>query len=102
VVVVPVWSGGGTRIKVLEAMAAARPIVGTGVGVERIGFVDGEHGLVRESPAALAAGVAELLAAPDRAVALGAAARDHVRGYGWTALTAPLEARYRAAVEAVQ
>lgn len=100
VVVVPVWTGGGTRIKVLEAMAAARPIVGTDVGVERIGFVDGEHGLLRETPLALAAGVVELLADPARGVRLGQAARDAVRGYGWAALAAPLEERYRAAVEA--
>ncbi|MDO9353900.1 MAG: glycosyltransferase [Solirubrobacteraceae bacterium] len=102
VVVVPVWGGGGTRIKVLEAMAAARPIVGTAVGVERIGFSDGRHGLVRESPADLAAGIVELLGAPGRAVALGTAAREQVRGFGWTTLTGPLEARYRQAVEAVR
>jgi glycosyltransferase involved in cell wall biosynthesis len=100
VVVVPVWTGGGTRIKVLEAMAAARPIVGTSVGVERIGFSDGDHGLLRETPAELATGVVELLADPERAFRQGAAARDQVRGFGWSALAQPLEARYREAVEA--
>lgn len=99
VVVVPVWTGGGTRIKVLEAMAAARPIVGTDVGVERIGFADGVHGLLRETPQGLAEGLIELLADPARAVRAGAAAREAVRGYGWAALAEPLEARYRAAVE---
>jgi glycosyltransferase involved in cell wall biosynthesis len=102
VVVVPVWTGGGTRIKVLEAMAAARPIVGTSVGVERIGFRDGDHGLLRDTPSELAAGVIDLLKAPERAVALGEAARDQVRDFGWTALAVPLEAHYRAAVEAVR
>ena len=101
IVVVPVWTGGGTRIKVLEAMAAARPIVGTDVGVERIGFVDGEHGLLRETPTALADGLLELLADVPRGVKLGEAAREAVRGYEWSALAAPLEARYREAVEAV-
>lgn len=99
VVVVPVWTGGGTRIKVLEAMAAARPIVGTETGVERIGFEDGVHGLLRETPQALAEGLLELLADPERGVRAGEAARDAVRGYSWTALAEPLEARYRAAVE---
>ena len=37
VVLVPVWHGGGTRLKVLEALASARPIVGTGKAVEGIG-----------------------------------------------------------------
>ncbi len=102
VVVVPVWTGGGTRIKVLEAMAAARPIVGTHVGVERIGFNDGEHGLLRDTPAGLAAGLVELLADPARGVVAGTAARAAVRSYEWAALAAPLQERYRAAVEAAR
>ena len=99
VVVVPVWTGGGTRIKVLEAMAAARPIVGTQVGVERIGFNDRDHGLLRDTPAGLAAGLVELLADSSRGVIAGTAAREAVRSYEWSALAAPLQERYRAAVE---
>ncbi len=100
IVVVPVWTGGGTRIKVLEAMAAARPIVGTSVGVERIGFVDGRDGLLRETPEALGDALIELLGDPARGIRNGEAARDQVRGFGWSALAQPLEARYRQAVEA--
>ncbi|MFT4035997.1 MAG: glycosyltransferase [Patulibacter sp.] len=101
-VVVPVWTGGGTRIKVLEAMAAARPVVGTPVGVERIGFLDGEHGAIRDTPAQLADAVAALLDAGERGVAAGIAARAAVRSYSWRALTAPLEQRYRDALGAFQ
>lgn len=97
-VVVPVWTGGGTRIKVLEAMAAARPIVGTAVGVERIGFRDGEHGVLREDPRELADATVMLLRDPERGIAAGVAAREQVRGFGWSALAQPLEARYREAV----
>jgi polysaccharide biosynthesis protein PslH len=99
-VVVPVWTGGGTRIKVLEAMAAARPIVGTSVGVERIGFEDGAHGAIREDPRELADAAALLLEAPERGIMAGIAARERVRGFGWSALAVPLEERYRAAVVA--
>lgn len=99
-VVVPVWTGGGTRIKVLEAMAAARPIVGTAVGVERIGFRDPDHGLLREDPRELADAALELLADRERAIGAGVAAREQVRGFGWSALAKPLEERYRAAIAA--
>ncbi|MBO9534603.1 MAG: glycosyltransferase [Solirubrobacteraceae bacterium] len=100
VVIVPVWTGGGTRIKVLEAMAAARPIVGTAVGVERIGFVDGSHGAVREEPAALADATVDLLRKPERGLMQGIAAREAVRGHSWRTLAAPLEDRYREALRA--
>jgi glycosyltransferase involved in cell wall biosynthesis len=42
-VVVPILSGGGTRIKILEAALARRPILSTPVGAEGLDLVDGEH-----------------------------------------------------------
>jgi glycosyltransferase involved in cell wall biosynthesis len=60
IVLAPLWVGGGTRIKVLEALAAARPIVGTPLGVEQIGFVNGQHGLLGEFPEGLAEAVIRL------------------------------------------
>jgi glycosyltransferase involved in cell wall biosynthesis len=94
-VVVPLWVGGGTRLKVLEALAAARPVVGTAVAVEGIGFTPGVEGLVGEAPPALAAGVAELLADPLRAAALGAAGRRLAEQFRWPRVLADLEAIYR-------
>jgi glycosyltransferase involved in cell wall biosynthesis len=99
VVIAPIRFGGGTRIKVLEAMAAARPVVGTGLGVEEIGFVDGRHGLIRETDAALADAVVELLHDPARAQRLGAAARALAQGFGWSRVSAPLEAYYAETAE---
>jgi glycosyltransferase involved in cell wall biosynthesis len=93
--VVPLWAGGGTRLKVLEAMAAAVPIVGTGLGVEGIGFEDGVHGLVRDTPDALAAGVAELLGDPVRAARLAAAAKALAEDFRWSRALRPAEALYR-------
>jgi polysaccharide biosynthesis protein PslH len=94
VVVVPLWQGGGTRLKVLEAMAAARAVVGTPLGVARIGFRPGEHGLVEREPAALGAALAVLLRDPVRAAALGARARTHAERYRWERTTAELEELY--------
>jgi polysaccharide biosynthesis protein PslH len=96
VVVAPIPFGGGTRIKVLEAMAAGRPVVGTTVGVEEIGFVDGEHGLVADRPDAMALAVTQVIEDDALALRLGTAAREHARGFVWGDLTSRLEQRYRA------
>jgi polysaccharide biosynthesis protein PslH len=93
--VVPLWAGGGTRLKVVEGMASSRPIVGTGLGVEGVGFESGRHGIVAESPRDLAAGVAELLADPARARELGLAAREHADRFRWRYTTAPAVELYR-------
>jgi polysaccharide biosynthesis protein PslH len=98
-VIVPLWVGGGTRLKVLEALAAARPVVGTAVGVEGIGFTPGVQGLVGETPAALAGAVAELLADPARAAALGAAGRALAEPFRWPRALGALETAYRGWIE---
>ena len=95
-VVAPIRFGGGTRIKVLEAMAAARPVVGTALAVEQIGFADGEHGLVRDDDEALGEALGELLHDDAAAARLGRGAREHARAYAWPAVTRPLEQFYAA------
>jgi glycosyltransferase involved in cell wall biosynthesis len=63
-VVVPIRSGGGTRIKVLEAFSYGRPVVSTPVGIEGIEARPEEHLLVGDSPAALAAHCLRLMRDP--------------------------------------
>lgn len=94
VVVVPLWHGAGTRLKVLEAMAAGRPVVGTALGVERTGFVDWVHGLVAPDGPGLAAATALLLDNPVRAAGMGRAARDHAWDMRWERVTAAAESAY--------
>ena len=94
VLVVPLWAGGGTRLKVLEAMAAAVPIVGTALGVEGIGFEDDVHGLVRDTPEAIAAGVEELLGDRRRARGLAATARELAEDFRWSRALRPAEDLY--------
>jgi glycosyltransferase involved in cell wall biosynthesis len=48
-VVVPLRSGGGTRVKILEAFAYGLPVVSTSVGCEGLAVVDGEHLLVADT-----------------------------------------------------
>jgi glycosyltransferase involved in cell wall biosynthesis len=94
-VVVPLWQGGGTRLKVLESMAAARPVAGTPLGVEGIGFEGGRHGLVANSEGELAQACVELLANADRGRALAAAGRTLAERYRWERVTEPAERLYR-------
>jgi sugar transferase (PEP-CTERM/EpsH1 system associated) len=87
VVVVPLRVGGGTRLKVLEALSMARPVVSTAIGAEGIAVKPGEHILIADEAAAFADAVAGLLDDPDTARALGAAGRDLVRQhYDWSGI----------------
>jgi glycosyltransferase involved in cell wall biosynthesis len=92
--VVPIWQGAGTRLKVIESLAAGCPVVGTPLGVENVGFRDGEHGLLAGEPAELAAAAAAVLGDPERAASLGRAGREHVRRYEWSVVLAPAEELY--------
>jgi len=59
--VIPMRVGGGTRLKVYEAMAAGTPIVSTTVGVEGLPIVDGEQYLRADEPIEFARAVVSLL-----------------------------------------
>lgn len=71
---VPLLSGGGTRIKILEAFAHGLPVVSTTVGAEGLAVVDGRHLLVADDPDALASSICDLIGDPERARRLSAAA----------------------------
>jgi len=54
VTIVPLRAGGGTRLKILEAMALGRPVVSTTIGCEGLDVVSGEHLLIADDPAEFA------------------------------------------------
>jgi hypothetical protein len=56
---IPLWSGSGMRIKALDAMANNKAIVSTSLGIEGIGFLDGEHGWVADTPASFARAIVQ-------------------------------------------
>lgn len=64
VCVVPLRAGGGTRLKILEAMALGRPVVSTTIGCEGLDVVDGEHILIADSPELFAEKTVRLLTDP--------------------------------------
>jgi sugar transferase (PEP-CTERM/EpsH1 system associated) len=61
VCVVPLRAGGGTRLKILEAMALGRPVVSTTIGCEGLEVVDGEHLLIADDPQQFAEKTCQLL-----------------------------------------
>jgi sugar transferase (PEP-CTERM/EpsH1 system associated) len=84
VFVVPLRIGGGTRLKIFEAMAMEKAIVTTSVGAEGLPVRDGEHLLIADTPTAFADAVIRLLRDPACAAALGARAAELVRSrFGW-------------------
>ncbi|MGH8318293.1 MAG: glycosyltransferase [Steroidobacteraceae bacterium] len=85
--VVPLRIGGGTRIKVYEAMAMGIPVVSTRIGAEGLPVHHGEQLLLADSPAEQAESVTRLLSSPDEAKRLAANALNFVRQHGsWDAV----------------
>jgi len=93
VAVAPLRTARGIQNKVLEAMAMGRPVVASRQAAEGIDARAGEHLIVADAPMAEADAVLSLLEEPDRAAALGRAARARVEErYDWAATLAPLRA----------
>lgn len=69
VLVAPIEHGSGTRLKILEGLAMAKPMVSTAKGCEGIAVQDGVHLLVRDVPS-FAEAIASLLANPGDAQAM--------------------------------
>jgi len=92
VVVVPLLVGGGTRIKIPEAMAMAKPVVSTPIGAEGLPFRDGREIRIAERSADFAQAVLELLGNVLLRKAIGAAARrEVVAKCSWEGVTDRLE-----------
>ncbi|MBM3190669.1 MAG: glycosyltransferase [Chloroflexi bacterium] len=97
VYVVPLRMGGGTRLKVLEAMAAGLPLVSTTIGAEGIAGESGEYLLLADGAQAFADAVLDVLHKPTLRARLGAAARRYVvQNYDWRRIVPRLEPLYAA------
>jgi polysaccharide biosynthesis protein PslH len=85
VVIAPILQGGGTRYKILEALALGLPVVTTPLGCEGLAVRDGEHLLIRDLDQ-FAPAVTSLLNNPDKGSALGRRGRRLVvERYSWDA-----------------
>ena len=95
-VVVPLRLGGGTRLKIVEAMAMGKAIVSTPLGAEGIEAVPGRDLLIEDQPEAFADAVNRLLGAPELAARIGQSARRlAVERYSWSGAAQALEGFYR-------
>ena len=88
VCVVPIRTGGGTRLKILEAMALGIPVVSTAKGAEGIQVTSGKNILLGDKPQEFAHQVLRLLQEPDLSEHIAQNARNLVEEmYCWEAIT---------------
>jgi glycosyltransferase involved in cell wall biosynthesis len=81
VMVVPLWSGAGARVKIMEAMAARLPVITTPLGVEGLGLEPGRHYIEGASAEDLGDLTASLLRDPERRSSLAREGRAHAEAH---------------------
>lgn len=92
VAVVPLRVGGGTRIKIPEAMAMGKPVVSTPIGAEGLPFLNNREICLAEGPEDFASSVITLLARHDLRNVIGKAARGVVENkHNWENVVDQLE-----------
>jgi sugar transferase (PEP-CTERM/EpsH1 system associated) len=90
--IVPLRVGGGTRLKIFEAMAMGKAVVSTTIGAEGLPVASGTHLALADAPHAFARAVVDLLRNVDRRRQLEQAARTLVvEQYDWSAVAGELE-----------
>ena len=95
VYVCPIHEGGGTRLKILDAMAQGIPLVATTMAVEGIGIKADEHALLADDAIGFARLVIEVIRRPELGRKLAAAAYDLVAAsYSWESIGIRLRSVY--------
>ncbi len=94
--ITPIKGGGGTRIKILEAMAAGLPVISTSTGIAGLNVTDGANAFVADDPDVMAQKAKVLLEDKHLAKNMGENARKHVRKYfDWKQIVAMHEPIYK-------
>jgi len=89
VFIVPLRLGGGTRLKIIEAMAMGLPAVSTTVGAEGLSMHPGEDILIADDPASFAESVLRLLADAELRQRIACSGQRLARNYDWNELCKP-------------
>ncbi len=94
VYIVPLRMGGGTRLKLLEALSLQAPVVSTTLGAEGFAVTSGEQLLLADEAAAFAQSIVELIEDRGRARSLGDAGRSFALHYDWRSIVPKFEDVY--------
>lgn len=100
VCICPLLEGGGTRLKILDALAMGKPMVTTTIGCEGLRVTHGENILVADTPRDFADGIVQLFENQGLRRKIGAAGRALVeREYSWDKIGEQLRQAYRGPFE---
>jgi glycosyltransferase involved in cell wall biosynthesis len=100
-IVVPLRIGGGTRLKIVEALAKGKPVISTSLGAEGLDVVHDQHLLLGDEPDEFAHQVGRVLDDPELAARLGRAGRELMeKQYSWRSIVSGLERFYEARINA--
>jgi glycosyltransferase involved in cell wall biosynthesis len=98
--IVPLRVGGGTRLKIFEALAMGKPVVSTPIGAEGLGLESGRHFVSAVNDSRFVQAVVDALAAPERRRALGREGRRLVEErYSWHQVSRVFERHLQQAVQ---
>ncbi len=93
--IVPLWSGGGMRVKIVDAWTWGVPVVSTRIGAEGLAYTDGENLLIADTPQDFAAAISRLVHNADLAESLRQAGRHTaIERYGWRSVYTAWDAIY--------
>lgn len=100
IMITPIKGGGGTRIKILEAMAAGLPVVSTSVGIAGLNVTDGENVFIADTSKTMAQKAVKLLNDQKLLASIGKSGQQHVEKYfDWKSIVKMHEPIYRELVE---
>jgi glycosyltransferase involved in cell wall biosynthesis len=91
VMMVPLWSGAGARVKIMESLAARLPVVATPIGAEGLGLEPGRHDLEAETAEELGSLAGALLRDPDRRSSIAREGRAFAEAHWSQAAVARLQ-----------
>ena len=92
--IAPLRHGGGSKLKVLEAMAAALPVISTGQGTSGLRVADGTHYMHAETPHEFYKAVHDLVSNSTQAQRIGQAGREYALQHDWSRAAEKLEQVY--------